>query len=170
MTENGAATGHTTEGSAGNQPTGQEKKSPTKSNFMSKMLKVTSTKGGKETTTNVDFRALPKNTAICRKQLTDGTWMFDQEIGTTITAVGRRFISFISFSDEGCETGKWIMGLITSRGTKESVAIKSKFRKNWHNFVVERILSEPLDWEPKDKDRERSINLKKGTMWCTSWS
>ena len=166
MTENGAATGYTPEGSAGNQTPGQEKKSPTKSNFMSKMLKVTTTKGGKETTTNVDFRALPKNTAICRKQLTDGTWMFDQEIGTTITAVGRRFISFISFSDEGCETGKWIMGLITSRGTKESVAIKSKFRKNWHNFVVERILSEPLDWEPKDKDRERSINLKKGTMWC----
>ena len=31
---------------------------------------------------------------------------------------------------------------------------------------MERILSEPLEWEPKDKDKERSINLKKGTMWC----
>ena len=157
MTENGAATGHTTEGSAGNQTPGQEKKSPTKKKLLA-MLNITSTKGGKETTSKVDFKALPKNTAICRKQLTDGSWMFDQEIGTTITAVGRRFISFVPFTDEGCETGKWILGAITSRGTKESVAIKTKYKTNWHNFVVERILSEPLDWEPKDKDRERSIN------------
>ena len=139
MTENGAASGNTTDENAGNQTPGLEKKSPTKKILA--MLNMTSTKGGKETSSKVDFKALPKNTAICRKQLTDGSWIFDQEIGTTITAVGRRFISFIPFTDEGCETGKWILGTITSRGTKESVAIKNKYKTNWHNFVVERILS-----------------------------
>ena len=40
MTENGAATGRTTEGSAGNQTPGQEKKSPTKNKLMA-MLNIT---------------------------------------------------------------------------------------------------------------------------------
>ena len=164
MTENGAASGNTTDENAGIQTTGMEKKSSTKKILA--LLNMKSSKEGKETSSKVEFKALPKNTAFCRKQLNDGSWIFDQEIGTKISAVGRRFISNISFTDEGCETGKWVLGTITSRGTKESVAIKNKYKTNWHNFVVERILSEPLDWEPKDKDRERSINLKLGTMWC----
>ena len=117
MTENGAASGNTTDENAGIQTTGMEKKSSTKKILA--LLNMKSSKEGKETSSKVELKALPKNTAFCRKQLNDGSWIFDQEIGTKLSAVGRRFISYISFTDEGCETGKWVLGTITSRGEKK---------------------------------------------------